>query len=104
MAVVGGTLSLATQRHMLEEKIKLCKWSPRQLREKISHYPPLSAFTLWRSELGHSGNGEICLSPTSLHPHCWWALSAPIIISPVDLGMCMVDPEALSDITSTKEG
>lgn len=34
------------QRHMLKEKIKLCKWSPRQLREKISHYPALSAFTL----------------------------------------------------------
>ena len=66
---MGRTLSLATQRHMLEEKIKLCKWSPRQLREKISHYPALSAFTLWRSELGHSVNGEICFAQTSLHPH-----------------------------------
>lgn len=60
------------------------------------HSVEVRAGTFW--------NGEICFSQTSLHPHCWWALSVPTIISPVDLGTCMVDPEALSDITSTKEG
>lgn len=80
---------------MLEEKIKLCKWSPRQLREKISHYPALSAFTLWRSELGHSMNGEICFAQTPLHPKIyWWALPVPTIISPVDLETSVVNSEA----------
>lgn len=41
--------------------------------------PALAAFTLWRSEPGHSVSGETGFAQASLCSPaiCWWALSAP---------------------------
>lgn len=71
--------------------------------KKTSHYPALAAFTLWRSELGHSGTGNapllrhLCiiqftggfsaLSSPSRHADSYRSLS-----------------DCLSGITSIKEG
>ena len=74
---------------MLEEKIKLCKWSPRQLREKTSHYPALATFTL-EVRAGTLGTGGAAL----FRHHCTSSQvdSARTTVSQVDSVHALVSP------------